>query len=74
MISLRTVFGVILALIAANHGFAQAPPDPIVKVDGLRKAVVRRNQREDCAEHRPKGNHRSLPGFMADGATDRQRS
>jgi glyoxylase-like metal-dependent hydrolase (beta-lactamase superfamily II) len=37
MISLRTVFGAILALIAANHGFAQAPPDPIVKVDGLRQ-------------------------------------
>ena len=37
MISLRTVFGAILALIAANHGFAQAPPDPLVKVDGLRQ-------------------------------------
>ena len=38
MMSLRTVLGAaILALIAANHGLAQTPPDPIVKVDGLRR-------------------------------------
>ena len=37
MMSLRIVLGAILALIAASHGFAQTPPDPIVKVDGLRR-------------------------------------
>jgi glyoxylase-like metal-dependent hydrolase (beta-lactamase superfamily II) len=38
MMSLRTVFGAgILALVAASHGRAQTPPDPIVKIDGLRR-------------------------------------
>ena len=38
MISIRTLLGAgILALTAANHGLAQTPPDPIVKVDGLRR-------------------------------------
>jgi glyoxylase-like metal-dependent hydrolase (beta-lactamase superfamily II) len=38
MISLWTVPGAaILALIATNPGLAQTPPDPIVRVDGLRQ-------------------------------------
>ena len=37
MMSLRIVLGAILALIAASDGVAQTPPDPIVKVDGLRR-------------------------------------
>ena len=37
MISRRIMLIVAITLVASNAGFAQAPPDPIVRVDGLRR-------------------------------------